>query len=131
MKTKSVLKLPWSTFQGASNGANRNRCFEETYWAIVKNTKYGFWPKCQNYTYKGLTNKVSGPALDQEKSFDSIYTLVQAFIFAFKNMIVWFLIKSMRGTSCFLMNFWWIFDEFLMNFWWCFFCLQKVERRCQ
>lgn len=39
-------------------------------------------------TYKGLTTKVLGFALDREKHFDLISTLVKAFIFAIKNAIV-------------------------------------------
>jgi hypothetical protein len=47
-----------------------------------------FLAKISKFTYKGLTNKVLGVALDQVKSFDSIDTLVEVFIFAFKNTIV-------------------------------------------
>jgi hypothetical protein len=59
-----------------------------TYRVILENIKCGFWPICLNPTYKGLTNKVSEAALDQEKLFGIAHYLVKVFIFAFKNAIV-------------------------------------------
>jgi len=50
--------------------------------------KCDFLPKCRNFTYKGLINKVLQVALDQGKHFELIYTLVEVFVIVIKNEIV-------------------------------------------
>jgi len=73
---------------------------------MFENTKCRFWQKCRGFAYKGLKHKPSMVALDREKRFDLIYTIVKVFIFGVKNAIVWFLLKTMRCPSCFLVDFW-------------------------
>lgn len=59
------------------------------YRAILTDTKGRFWRNCRNFTCKGLMNKVlEGVALDQEKHFNLIHTIIEAFILKVENEIV-------------------------------------------
>lgn len=101
------LMHSWKAFQGESNDAVYKHYFEQNHSAMSENMKWRFWSTCWDLTYKGLTIKISGTALDREKRFDLICAIIKVFIFETKNAITWFWIIFMGYPSYFWAMFLW------------------------
>ena len=92
-------------FEGASNGVNFKIPLEWKDREFWENKKSSFSKKSRDLAYAMFKIAVAQVTLHLCGCFDLIYIIVKSVVFAFKIAIVWFLTKTMRGTSWKSMNF--------------------------
>lgn len=92
-------------FEGAFNGVNFKVLLEWKDKEFWENIKSSFCKKSRDLAYTTFKIAVAQVTLHLCGHFDLIYIIVKSVVFAFKIAIVWFLTKTMRGTSWKNVNF--------------------------